>query len=325
MTAADSVRISPTGAGHIRLRCPVCTAASGYWGDPDITDSVCPACGFRFEMTEGILCAMPQFRRQDFARFIEEYSVIRKAEGRGSESAAYYLALPFRDLTGNNPGQWAMRGRTYDYFARRILPRLENDRALGILDLGAGTGWLSYRLAKRNHRPVAIDLLTDPRDGLGAARHFTSDLGTMFPLVAAEFDNLPFADGQFDLAIFNSSLHYSVDLVKTLTEARRCLKRSGSVIILDSPLYRREEHGRRMREERHHYFEAAYGFRSDSIPSVEFLHDSVLAEIAGHVGLKWSLYQPWYGWKWHLRPWRARLKRKRPPSRFCILVGHLTA
>ncbi len=322
VTAVVPVSPSSTETGRIRLRCPACTAAAGYLESPDATGTICPACSFRFETKEGILHALPELRQLAFARFFEEYSVIRKAEGRGSENADYYLALPFKDLTGNNSGQWAIRGKSFSCLERRVLPKLENEQALDILDLGAGTGWLSYRLAKRNHRPVAVDLLTDSRDGLGAARHFRAPLGSLFPLVAAEFDNLPFADGQFDLAIFNSSLHYSVDMVKTLTEAKRCLKPSGSVIILDSPLYRRQEHGRRMREERHRYFEATYGFRSDSIPSVEFLHDSVLEELAIRVGLRWRLYRPWYGWKWHLRPWQARLRRKRPPSRFCILVGN---
>jgi len=35
-------------------------------------------------------------------RFLEEYRQIRYAEGRGSDDAAYYRALPYRDLTGRN-------------------------------------------------------------------------------------------------------------------------------------------------------------------------------------------------------------------------------
>ena len=33
-------------------------------------------------------------------RFLEDYSRIRQAEGRGSDDPAYYLALPYRDLSG---------------------------------------------------------------------------------------------------------------------------------------------------------------------------------------------------------------------------------
>ena len=40
-----------------------------------------------------------------------------------------------------------------------------------------------------------------------------------------------------------------------------------------------------------------------------------------HSRLSWEIYKPWYGWKWALRPWKARLRRQRPPSRFWILVA----
>src|ERR1700694_3116339 len=98
-------------------------------------------------------------------RFLEDYLRIRRTEGRGSDDPAYYLALPYRDVTGRLDTQWIMRGCTWRYFERRILPRLEREvqRPLDLLDLGAGTGWMSYRLALRGHRPVAVDLVADPR------------------------------------------------------------------------------------------------------------------------------------------------------------------
>ena len=94
---------------------------------------------------------------------------------------------------------------------------------------------------------------------------------------------------------------------------------SGRIVILDTPLYKLREHGERMRAERHAYFQTQYGFASDSIPSLEFLHELQLSELSHELKLRWQIYQPWYGWKWHLRPWKARLKGSRPPSRFCIL------
>src|SRR5437763_155217 len=141
------------------------------------------------------------------------------------------------------------------------------------------------------------------------------------PCVEAEFDRLPFADAQFDLAVFNSSLHYSTDYHGTLCEARRCLRPSGRIVVLDSPLYKRREHGELMRTERHRQFEAQYGFPSDSVASLEYLYESQLAELSRDLGLRWQILQPWYGLKWHLRPFKARLKGRRPPSRFCILVA----
>ncbi len=301
----------------LRLRCPACGTAVGLLFETPR----CGRCGFVLETKDGILHALPVDRVRHFSRFVGEYSTIRHAEGRGSGDPRCYLALPFSDLTGRNVDQWAMRGRTYRYFERHLLPTWEHGDTLRILDLGAGTGWLSYRLALRGHRPVAVDIFADARDGLGASHHYEAALGGPLRLVRAEYDNLPFEDGQFDLAIFNASLHYSADYVETLAEAKRCLKPDGRVVVLDSPIYRKHAHGERMKEERHRFYEAKYGFRSDSLRSLEFLWGTQLVELAVRLGLSWRVYRPWYGFSWHLRPWKARLQRKRPPSRFHILVG----
>ena len=287
----------------------------------------CQACGFHLEKRGGIVRALPPDRERYYAKFVEEYSTIRRAEGRGSDEQGYYLALPYHDLSGRLADQWAIRAKSYTYFERHILAGVERQSAAGlrVADLGAGTGWLSYRLALRGHRPVAVDILTDPLDGLGAANHYFTALEKKFPLFQAEFDNLPFVRGQFDLVVFNSSLHYSTDYKCTLGEALRCLRPGGQVVIIDSPIYRRSEHGERMREERHRQFEAAYGFASNSIPSIEYLDEGMPASWSRELGIRWEVHRPWYGWPWALRPWKARLLRRRPRSRFWILVGSTEA
>jgi SAM-dependent methyltransferase len=247
-------------------------------------------------------------------QFLEDYQRIRSAEGRGSDDSAYYRELPFADLTGRNSGQWNIRARTFRYFVDRILPRESRE----ILDLGAGNCWLSYRLAERAHRPVAVDIFSDSRDGLGAARNYP----VRFPAVEADFDSLPFPEARFDWIVYNSSIHYSADYSRTLTEARRCLRPGGRVAILDSPVYRQRIHGELMRQERHAWFELRYGCRSDALPSVEFFDEQMLADLARELRLTWEIHRPWYGWKWHLRPVRASLTGKRPPSRFWILIAH---
>jgi len=247
-------------------------------------------------------------------RFLDDYLRIRRAEGRGSDDPAHYLALPFEDRSGKLQSQWAMRGRTYKYFERHILPTTPAD----ILDLGAGVGWMSYRLSLRGHRPVAVDLLTDDRDGLRAARHYPP-----FPKFEAEFDRLPFADQSFDLAVYNASLHYSSDYSRTLTEARRCLRPGGRIIVLDSPVYKLREHGEMMRLERRAQFLAQYGTESDHIGSVEYLDIPTIQALARELKIEWRIHKPWYGLAWHTRPLKARLKGARPPSRFWILEGKL--
>lgn len=256
-------------------------------------------------------------------RFLGDYSHIRHAEGRGSDDPEYFRALPYRDLTGRNSRQWSIRARTWQHFEKFVLAEIENGarRPLDILDLGAGNGWMSHRLTLREHKPVALDVFSDCKDGLRSTCHYPR----RFPCIEAEFDDLPFRDAAFDLAIYNSSIHYSTDYRRTLSEARRCLRSSGRVVIMDSPVYKLPEHGEQMRAERHELFGRQYGFRSDSVPSIEYFDEAMLDRLARELKIEWRRSRPWYGLGWALRPWKARLFSRRPPSQFFILVGRFTS
>jgi hypothetical protein len=80
-----------------------------------------------------------------------------------------------------------------------------------------------------------------------------------------------------------------------------------------------------MRAERHAQFERAYGFRSEAVPSIEYFDEAMLDALASDLNIEWRRTQPWYGLTWALRPWKARLRARRPPSKFCILVGSFRA
>jgi SAM-dependent methyltransferase len=256
-------------------------------------------------------------------RFLEEYRQVRYSEGRGSDDPAYYQALPFRDLSGRNSEMWAMRAKTYGYFEKQILAPIERRvaRPLDVLDLGAGNGWMSYRLSLRNHRSVALDIFSDARDGLRACRQYAHRIEA----IEADFDHLPFAENSFDLAIYNASLHYSRDYLATLSEVRKCLRKAGAVVILDSPIYANREDGERMVAERKETYCKRYGFRSDAMGSVEFLDEVMLQRLSRDLNLRWTIHRPWYGLRWHLRPLKARVQGRRKPSRFWILTGVLVA
>jgi SAM-dependent methyltransferase len=176
---------------------------------------------------------------------------------------------------------------------------------------------MSYRLALRNHRVTALDIFDDPLDGLRAARWYPVTI----PTVEGEFNALPCAAGSFDLIIYNAAIHYSTDYFETLREAQRCLRHSGQVVIVDSPVYRTHEHGARMVAERKLAYRKKYGFASDAMSSIEFLDKPILRSLSEKLGVQWRLYRPWYGWRWHMRPLKAFIQRRRPPSHFWILVG----
>jgi SAM-dependent methyltransferase len=276
-------------------------------------------------MHDGILCALPPESRAHFARFMRDYEWIRTCEGRTSENEAFYLGLPYRDASGRNRAQWRMRARSYHYLVRRLLTGLEGRRSGSILDLGAGNGWMSYRLALAGYRPCAVDLLTHHGDGLGATRQYRSRLPALFPRVQADLGRVPFADGQFDAAVFNASFHYTEDAEGTLREALRCVRAGGLVIISDTPWYARSESGRQMVAERQAIFRQRYGIACDAIASLDYLTDGHLQQMADALSIRWEVHRPWYGLRWALRPLAAKLRGRREPSRFRLYVARKSA
>ena len=303
-------RNSPTFG--LRLRCPRCAT--------DLAVADCPHCALRLSAQDGIVQALPPERLVHYARFIADFERIRAAEGRGSEGDAYYLQLPYKDLSGKNTNQWRIRARTYDHLVRHVL-RPNVPLGAQILDLGAGNGWLSYRLARAGYAPVAVDLLVNDHDGLGAAAHYGGYLPVLFPRFRAELTRLPLQGAQFDAVIFNASFHYAEDPEAALREALRCTRLGGLVMICDTPWYSHEDSGRQMVAERHNSFRRRFGTTSNSIQSFEFLTDERLRILADRSSVTWTANAPWYGVRWTLRPFLARLCRRREPSRFRVYVA----
>ncbi len=310
------------------LSCPVCRGSlpSLSLGSPVLEEAIiCRYCAFALTHDRGIWLALPPDLKRRFERFLTEYQIVRAAEGRGSTEAAFYLSLPFRDLSGNNQAQWTIRAQTYRYLEANIIRRLSmlHCSPLDILDLGAGNGWLSYRLALLGHNPVAVDLLTNAADGLGAATHYLQKIETLFPRFQADLDHLPFGDSQFDCAIFNASFHYSENYTRTLAESIRCLRPGGTVIIADSPCYRRDESGRQMLGERRAAFQKRFGFPSDGLASLEYVTDERLHKLELTFGIRWKIHTPNYGLRWAMRPLVSKLKGQREPSKFRIYVAEV--
>jgi hypothetical protein len=132
---------------------------------PDIDNRVpaqseCARCGFVVSEVDGILRALTSKTKARFEQFIRDYEVVRAKEGWGSQTASYYFALPFKDLTNKHTWIWRIRARTMLYMQKHLLPKLDGPRFdCRVLDIGAGNGWLSYRLSKAGYLPVAVDLL----------------------------------------------------------------------------------------------------------------------------------------------------------------------
>ncbi len=148
--ASTACRAVPRCAARgLMLRCPRCFDSIGFLPEKGAAGIECSTCESRLVCEQGIWKALLPERAARYSHFVQDYESIRAAEGRGSNSDEYYLALPYRDLSGRLSAQWAIRARTFRYIERKIMPRftpLAHYR-LRILDLGAGNGWMSYRFA----------------------------------------------------------------------------------------------------------------------------------------------------------------------------------
>lgn len=257
-------------------------------------------------------------------RFRADYAAHRAAEGRGLRDAEL-LVLPWL-RTGPLAREWSVRTRTFEAFLGHVVDPMAHavERPLRILDLGAGNGWLSYRLALRGHHCTAVDIRDDRVDGLGAAEAFRARVP--FDCFVASFDALPVADRFADLTVFNSALHYATDLGATLAEAVRVTRRGGMLGILDSPFYAKDAQGAAMVSEKHVQAVERYGERAQSLlalPHIEYLTAERLREASTPLGLAWRRRRVFYPLWYELRPLVARLRRARTPSRFHLWTAQI--
>jgi SAM-dependent methyltransferase len=248
--------------------------------------------------------------------FYSEYARHRALEGRAYRGNDL-LSLPYLK-TGPLAPQWRVRARTYEAFvAQVIMPMGLASRPLDILDLGAGNGWLSYRLARLGHRATALDIRDDDVDGLGAASEFLLREPGIFSCIVAQFEDIPVPDESFDIAVFNASIHYARDLARVIAEAKRVVRPGGVLTIMDSPFYHSEAEGAAMVAERRAHGEELFGTRSAILLEPQFIEYLTMRRLAdASPGLQWSRHPVRYPLWYELRPAFARLGGKRHPSRF---------
>jgi SAM-dependent methyltransferase len=249
--------------------------------------------------------------------FASDYARHRAEEGRCYSGQALFT-LPYLKRGPHAP-QWAVRARTFDAFMARVLRPMATQlgRSLDVLDLGAGNGWLSYRVALEGHRAFALDIRNDTVDGLGAASPLLRRTKGM-ECIVAPFEAVPLPSASVDIALFNASIHYTTDLSMVLREAERVTRPGGQIAILDSPFYDDEFDGLVMVAEKR----ASFGPRAATLmalPFIEFLTRDRLHDAAPE--LAWKRNRVLYPLAYELRPLVAALTGKRRPSRFDLWVA----
>lgn len=257
------------------------------------------------------------------ADFAEAYAAHRAEEGRGHPDEDP-RRLPYPS-GGAFVKQWAVRARTFETLQRQVVLPLSERllKPLRVLDLGAGSGWLSFRMALGGHSAIALDIRDDTVDGLGAADAMVALFPDRLQRIKAPFDAIPLPPASVDLAVFNASLHYAVDLPAVLAEAVRVVRPQGQIVISDSPFYRSERDGQAMADEKRAEAKTRFGARAEILTApafIEFLTRERLRAASAGLPLAWRRRKVRYPLWYELRSLDALVRRRRAPSRFDLWI-----
>lgn len=141
-------------------------------------------------------------------------------------------------------------------------PSPELPALLGLLDpgwevgdLGCGTGRMAETVAPYVRRVVAVDespdMLAAARARLGVSTGEASVVAgdaavPNVELLEGRLEALPLDDGSLDVALLALVLHYVPDPAAALSEARRVLRPSGRVLVVDMVAHGRTEYREQM-------------------------------------------------------------------------------
>lgn len=139
------------------------------------------------------------------------------------ETLEYYRAIRYHRY--NEYGPWFDRVMGFDAW-----------RDKDVLEVGVGLGSDHYRFAVNGNRMTALDLSQEHLRH--AVKHLALEgLATKTNLGDAE--NMPFADGMFDVVYSFGVLHHTPDTEKAIAEVSRVLRPGGIAIV---GLYHRDSY-----------------------------------------------------------------------------------
>jgi len=114
-------------------------------------------------------------------------------------------------------------------FEQKVIPHFNN---LGeILDIGTGSGYTAFTLAKHFKKVVSID--SDPECLKTAESKVAEQNIENIHFLQMDAHNLKFLDESFDAVTCRAAIHHFDDAAKVLAEVYRVLKKEGFFVLMD--------------------------------------------------------------------------------------------
>lgn len=154
---------------------------------------------------------------------------IRKNRRYWEGASQEYQRLHARQLNRFDRPRWGVWG-----IPETRLRVLGDVRGKDVLEYGCGGGQWSIALARMGARPVGLDLSLGQ---LRYARELADRVGVRLPLVHADAERAPFADGSFDVVMCDHGAMTFADPHRTLPEVSRMLRPGGIFAFSHSSVF----------------------------------------------------------------------------------------
>jgi SAM-dependent methyltransferase len=181
--------------------------------------------------------AIPVIARRPIAEDQPEYREMMKYESGSANAEAARQAGPHQEpwlnvLEQCEPG--APPALDFALTDPAVAPLVRGR----VIDLGAGTCWVTARLSKLDRVAQVVALDTSER--------FLTDVGVKvighhggvtekISFAIGSFNDVPFSAASFDTVCLVAAIHHSLSPIKTLLEAKRVLKPGGTLLVIESP------------------------------------------------------------------------------------------
>jgi ubiquinone/menaquinone biosynthesis C-methylase UbiE len=152
-----------------------------------------------------------------------------------SQVQRFWQRSPCDSWFTNEPRGTVAFYRSLDEHRYKVHPQLqsavgfEKARGLKVLEIGCGCGSEAELFARAGAHYTAVDL-TNAAPTITQRRFQLANLEGRF--VQGDAENLPFADGSFDLVYSHGVLHHTPDTPRTIREVHRVLTPGGRAVIM---------------------------------------------------------------------------------------------